>query len=485
MSVFRGTKPFPRATPASSGQAAAALKTPPASASPAVPRLSPHPPARLLPVAAPTIDQAFLAEESSALRRVGFFCVLLFVFFRFSLLHEMIALKLGFDTHLVVLVGLPTLFLTVAVGGLRRTLQGNRLAFYWLAFSLWLAAAIPTSFWISGSITSVAGYFKSQVPMLFLVAGMVLTWKELVQIFTAIGISAIINVAAASMFQRGDGRLALELGTIGNSNDYVAHLLFVLPFLVFVILTRRNIVLRVASLGVLAYGLYLAAGTGSRGGLLAFAAVCLMMLTRASMRQRLGFVIALIILVPATYVALPRSIIERYRTMFSDETTQQNREAVESKEARTYLFRRSVSFTLEHPIFGVGPGEFMDFEGDDAAQEGRNGAWHVTHNAYTQVSSEAGLPAFFFFITGIGSCFLMLNRVYREARKIPGLKMIANAAFCCQLSMVGFCTAIVFLSLSYSMYLLTMASIAIALERIFQRERARVLAATSTRVVRR
>jgi len=56
------------------------------------------------------------------------------------------------------------------------------------------------------------------------------------------------------------------------------------------------------------------------------------------------------------------------------------------------LFLRSIQLTFEHPILGVGPGEFMDAEAEEAAVAGKKAMWHFTHNSYTELSSETGLP---------------------------------------------------------------------------------------------
>jgi len=37
------------------------------------------------------------------------------------------------------------------------------------------------------------------------------------------------------------------------------------------------------------------------------------------------------------------------------------KEADESTEARSILFRTSVKYTIEHPVFGVGPAQFASF----------------------------------------------------------------------------------------------------------------------------
>jgi hypothetical protein len=60
--------------------------------------------------------------------------------------------------------------------------------------------------------------------------------------------------------------------------------------------------------------------------------------------------------------------------------------------------------------------------------------------------------------------------VHRQSRLFPQLRKVRNASFCLMLSMVGYCTAIVFLSLAYSLYLPVMTGFAIAINRAFQRE---------------
>jgi len=161
-------------------------------------------------------------------------------------------------------------------------------------------------------------------------------------------------------------------------------------------------------------------------------------------------------------------MLQRYATLFTNDSDDQ--EAVQSTAARTYLLKSSIQFTMQHPIFGVGPGEFSDYEAAFAKNKGKRPAWLVTHNAYTQVSSEAGIPALLFFLTAVVLSFRTFGRVQRAARSRPQLRSMALACFCCQLSLVGFCTAIIFLSLAYTMYLPTMSGLALAFSRSLERE---------------
>src|SRR5260221_7103736 len=102
-------------------------------------------------------------------------------------------------------------------------------------------------------------------------------------------------------------------------------------------------------------------------------------------------------------------------------------EAVQSTAERNHLLKASIRFTMEHPIFGVGPGEFSDYEAAVAKTEGKRGTWLVTHNAFTQVSSEVGVPALLFFLAAIVMSFRTFGRVQQAARAHPQLRSMAMA----------------------------------------------------------
>jgi O-antigen ligase len=141
---------------------------------------------------------------------------------------------------------------------------------------------------------------------------------------------------------------------------------------------------------------------------------------------------------------------------------QEHIEADESAESRGYLFKTSVKYTLQHPLFGIGPDQFSNYEGNEKVSNGEVGNWHATHCAWTQVSSECGIPALLFFILGIGSALLLVNKTWRQARK-ENYTEIANACFCYLLAMVGFLVAITFLANAYRFYLPAMIGLAISI----------------------
>lgn len=469
MSRFKGSPPVPRGE---GSQPAVGVLSP--GPKPALSSTGTIPAPRLSQVQTPPQRiRAGLrqADVDNPARKLGFYLAIAFIFCRFTLFGELVSARLNFDPHVVRILGIPTVVLAVLTGGLWPVLR-SRLAFPWLGLVVWMFLSSPLSYWPGGSTSLVFNYVKVQLPMILIVGGLALTWGECKLVLMTIALACTVNVLSGKFFTLNpdtESRLSLELGTIGNANDFTAHLLYVLPMVLFVLLiSNRNWLLRVLCLGVLGYGVYYCAATGSRGGLVAFAAASLFILIRAPGRMRIGALTAGAAMFLLVLALLPQSLLQRYSTLFTNDTD--DLEAVQSTATRTRLLKESIQFTIQHPAFGVGPGEFSDYEAANAKSEGRRGAWAVTHNAYTQVSSEAGIPALLFFLAAIVMTFRTFGRVYRTARSRPELRSMAMACLCCQLSMVGFCTATAFLSLAYTMYLPTMSGLAMAFSWSLERE---------------
>jgi O-antigen ligase len=67
---------------------------------------------------------------------------------------------------------------------------------------------------------------------------------------------------------------------------------------------------------------------------------------------------------------------------------------------------------MQHPLFGVGPGSFQAV----------SGTWQPSHNTYTGLSSEAGLPALILFTVVMG---LSLRKT-KKLQKLPGYQADEN-----------------------------------------------------------
>lgn len=400
-------------------------------------------------------------------RRFTFYLILIYMFLRVSDIHELLSAKLGFNSYLLLLIGLPAVLGVILSGAIRRTLQ-LRASRYWLALFGWMVLAIPFSVWMGGSFNLVVTYGRSELFVLFMIAGVPILWSECRLVLYTLAFGSCVCVAIGKLFmisEYGEDRMSLAFGSFSNSNDFAAHLLFALPFVLFVVLSPRSSrIFRVIGVLVLIYGLFLILDTASRGALVALGMVALYVFWRGTAPVRVTMLVGLPVLAFLAVTVLPGSVLRRLQT-FSTSTVKTDMasiDAAESARVRQYEFDTSVRYTREHPLFGVGPGEFATYEGQGEKTIGQHGTWLQTHNLFTQISSECGIPALLFFLAAVGSTFLLILRVQKQARQ-HGLREISMAAFCLGAAMVGFLAADTFLNLAYRFYFPALTGLAILL----------------------
>ena len=176
-----------------------------------------------------------------------------------------------------------------------------------------MVIGIPFSSWKSQSSHIVMSCARMNLLMLFVAGGLAMSWKEIRSLFYTFAVCAVASLAAASVFGKNDleGRITMTSasGNIGNSNDLAAHLLLLMPFLVFIMMDRkRNVFFRMAMLPPIAYGVWVVLGTASRGCMLALAAMFLFSLFRATAGQRAAVLaVSLVMAVTIPFCAQQRS----------------------------------------------------------------------------------------------------------------------------------------------------------------------------------
>jgi O-antigen ligase len=413
-------------------------------------------------------DPGWLNEVNNPLRSVAFRLGLIVIFLRFGLFQAVLTNVTNINFYLLYVFAFPTLLGVVLCGGVRRSFQRTP-AWYWTGYTIWMAAAVPFSIWRGDSAGLVWTFLRADYPILLIIAGLGMTWRECRSVLHTIALAAVVSAASGSLFQKefGAGRTAMAFGTVADPNDYAAHLILVLPFLLWEVSNAKSMLIRLVALAGVGFGLIMILKSASRGGAVALTAAVLFFLLRASARQRLAFVVLVPVAAAGFFVAVPKSAWDRiWNFATSDsQTILETSSAAESTRSRVYLFKKSIEYTLQFPIFGVGPGEFTEYEGQNNRIVGTHGLWHETHNTFTQVSSECGIPALILFVAGIVSSFRLLNSVHREARQRTDCNDIRSAAFWAMLGLFGFCTAIAFLSFAYFFYLPAMAGLAILLSR--------------------
>jgi O-antigen ligase len=425
------------------------------------------PPVANVPAAKPATCFTPPQESVSAVQSVGFFIVLAYVFARFSLISEITTFGLGYNLYIIVIVGPLAALATIVTGGIRRFLLAPP-AYFLIGFMLWLVVAVPFSTWHGGSFALLKNAFMTDFSMFFMIVALTRSWRQCVLLMNAIAIGGAVDFITTRIYGADEvGRLVMSFGTLGNPNDLATHLLITLPFCILLILNNRSIVVRPLAACAAVAMLYAIIQTGSRGALLSVAAVVIYIFFKGSPMLKIGLAVGGVIVVVLTMALLPSGVMLRYATIFNSDyqaesgTEAQYEYAVSSEEARKQLLIDSVLTTLAHPLFGVGPGNYASADAGKKNEAGQHASWQVTHNSYTQVSSESGIPGLVLFLGMIISTFKMVGSTYRQTRKRPELQYLSNTAFALLITLAGFSVNIFFSALAYNYYLPTLVAISI------------------------
>ncbi len=274
-----------------------------------------------------------------------------------------------------------------------------------IAFSAWVAICVPFSVWRGGSFGTFLIVLQALVLVAFM-AAFIRTIPDCLRVMYTVAL-AMAAVGILSLVvgggRMGDTRLGLGGGgdTLADANFLCLYILIGLPFL-WLSASMKTGFKKVALLSLMLPMFAGAARTGSRMGLLTLVAGLLLYLIFASAKQRIVVIAGGVIFLVLAVFFLPQRIRERFTTYFEAHSAQAE-EAAASAEARKQLLIRSLELTAEHPLFGVGPGQFPVAEAGEAKEESQRAMWHHTHNSYTQLSSETGITGLVLFVIALSA----------------------------------------------------------------------------------
>jgi O-antigen ligase len=355
----------------------------------------------------------------------------------------------------------------------------SRAGVFMMLFTLWMLICTPMSQWRGGTVYMLEHDWSLSV-MAFLSCGAIVTLRQCRQIATVLA-AGVLFVSGSSVFLSTlkEGRMAMQEGTLGNANDLSMLMLISVPF-VMVPLFRRDSssTAKVFASVVGAFALWVTIRAGSRSGLLALVAMLLVLFVILPFAAKLRMGLATIVLTGLLLLSAPSYILFRYATTFSDPTSVEDlkNEAFGSKIVRQQLFWESVGMTLENPVFGVGPGVFIAAEASAAQLEGRPAKWRLSHNSFTQVSSETGFPGFILWFGSLWAAFANVFWMRKNAAKDPsGLTLALSMALL--ISLVGLTTNYLFSSSAYVVYMPLLIGLSVAFRGAAEREFALVASA--------
>jgi hypothetical protein len=266
-------------------------------------------------------------------------------------------------------------------------------------------------------------------------------------------ISCWMSVAAMNDYRMGRFNLPGQRieGIIGglfdNPNDMALHLVTMVPIAIAFFLSTRRL------LGKLIYpvcvGLMIAGivASFSRGGFLGLVCATGVLMWRLARRNRALFLAIALVLCAGFIVLAPSDYRTRLATTGDGSSVQRQND-----------LKRSLLVLIHHPLLGVGMNNYVLFSNTE----------HATHNAYTQVGSEMGVPAMMVYILLLLSAIKPLRRIGLDVSETGRKSRLRYLAAGIEASLVGYMVASFFSSVAYLWYLYYLVGYAICLRRLYE-----------------
>jgi probable O-glycosylation ligase (exosortase A-associated) len=261
-----------------------------------------------------------------------------------------------------------------------------------------------------------------------------------------LSIGALQDYLSGNFALRGQRIAGVVGGLFSNPNDLALHLVTFIPIGIALVLSTRGSIRKL--LFLLASALMVAGivATFSRGGFIGLAAVILFLAWKLAARHRILVFVGGVLLITSLFFVAPSDYRSRLATTNDDSAT-----------VRIDDLKRSVFIALRHPVFGVGMDNYILYSNTN----------HETHNAYTQVAAELGLPALAIYLFLLLATIKNLMKVEIESSATRKREPFYYLSIGMQASLIGFMVSSFFASVAYFWYLYYLIGFAVCITRLF------------------
>jgi probable O-glycosylation ligase (exosortase A-associated) len=322
--------------------------------------------------------------------------------------------------------------------------------------------AAEVGFYAYVTFTNVVGYAL----LLWPIGKEVNTLPRIKGVFKALVFSHIlITLLSPQLLNSSETRGYVASGAfLGDGNDFALSVNIVIPLCIFLLLDAKATLHRVVYLSALVFLVVAVVATQSRGGTIALGALMLYYFGKSDRKLITASVFVVVLL--AVFVYAPPGYFDRMATIASHEDG--------SSQGRIIAWKAAVRMAVDHPIFGVGVGNFPQAFGSHYKPPDFP-IWMTAHSIYFLILGELGIPG----ITVLLLC-LILNlssnrRLAKEVRARGGRDRVTELRLlaCVSAAFVAFASGGAFLSAVYYPHLYVLAALALAARRIV-RERSLV-----------
>jgi len=274
---------------------------------------------------------------------------------------------------------------------------------------LHMLVTIVFASWRGGAFEYVVNRFSKGVIVAFLIFMVVSKVDEIRKLLLIQAASiALVTLGSVLIHQTSEGRLlGIQKGILENPNDLAINIAINFPLCVAFLLGSKGGARKLFWSVSLVFMIYAVIATYSRSGLIALGITGMICFWEFVIKGKHTYLLAGMLLVGivgvGVVVATPRYLIRVESIFLGNIEGSQDKGSL---EARKRLLIDSLKITMQHPLFGVGPGSFQAV----------SGTWQPSHNTYTGLSAEAGLPALGLFVAVMA---LSLHKT-KKLRKLPG-----------------------------------------------------------------
>jgi O-antigen ligase len=304
--------------------------------------------------------------------------------------------------------------------------------------------------------------FIKAVVIFIVLVNVVRTRKRLMAIiWLSFGIGIYLSIRALQLYQAGvfsveSYRVSVieTEGMFGNPNEMALHFVMMAPITLALALASKNKFMR--GVYFVTTVLFVAANTVtySRGGFLGLLATVLVLAWKLGRKYRLNVTIATVLGGGLLLVAAPGNYGLRMLSIFIP-----GLDPVGSSDARREMLERSLIITARNP-WGIGIGNFPIVGVHN----------HVSHNAFTQVSSELGLLGLVAYLVFMISPFRKLRAIERKCFDANEHNWFYYVSIGLQASIVGYWVSSFFASVAYNWFIYYLIAYAVAFRRIYSLE---------------
>lgn len=275
-------------------------------------------------------------------------------------------------------------------------------------------------------------------------------WLALV-VSLMLSVSALYDYHTGKLAPNGDRIEGALGGLFENPNDLALHLVTMVPLaagLLFAARTRAAKALYGAAALLMTLAVII---TYSRGGFLALACASFVMAWKLKRKNRALVVVGFLVAGAIFFMVVPPDWVVRLMSTLGGGADGG------SAESRQALLIRSILVSLRHPLFGVGMNNFHILSISEK----------VSHNAYTQVSAEMGMPALAAYVLFLVTAIRRMSRVERETADERKSARVFYIAVAMQASLAGYMVASFFASVAYLWYVYYLVGYALCLDRLY------------------